>query len=101
FEEALRRELSSADRDAVRADLAAMHTKMGNPDAALRVLEEVDPHKVANEPALLALRVECLDARQQAAAAEELLERGLRDHPGAVELLRVRARRAGNTEQVR
>jgi tetratricopeptide (TPR) repeat protein len=47
---------------------------------------------VAARPALLALRIECLDALQQRAEAWRVLERALQDHPQAVELFRTRAR---------
>jgi len=91
FEAALRRVLSRADRGAVRLDLAALHFKTGNPAAALEILDGLDPQTAATNPVALALRAECLEAQQQHAAACDLLERSLKDHPQAVELLRVRA----------
>jgi tetratricopeptide (TPR) repeat protein len=91
YREALRRDLSAPDREAVRGDLAELLVKAGDYAEALDVLDGFDP-QAAGRPAALALRGECLGALQRRDEARRLLDQALKDHPDSAELLRTRAK---------
>jgi tetratricopeptide (TPR) repeat protein len=90
YQEALRRELSPEVAEAVREELAACLVKQSDYAQALQILDGCTAEGAA-QPAVVALRANCLWSLGQASQACALLDQALPAYPQSVELLRLRA----------
>lgn len=89
---ALSRELTAEQAEEAREELAQLLIKDGKYAEGLALVEQCRPAAAA-EPLILALRAECLLlGSQQRTETRRLLDDGLRQHPAAGPLLKLRAR---------
>jgi tetratricopeptide (TPR) repeat protein len=91
YQQALERELSAEQVADVKEGLAQVLVLQKDYGQALKLLEDC-PASVAGKPAMMACRAECLWGLDRAAESKRLLDEALKEHPQALELLRLRAK---------
>jgi tetratricopeptide (TPR) repeat protein len=91
YQQALERELSAEQVADVKEGLAEVLVLQKEYTQALKLLEDC-PSALTSQPTMLACRAECLWTLDRAEESKRLLNEALREHPQAVELLRLRAK---------
>jgi tetratricopeptide (TPR) repeat protein len=92
YRRALERTLTAEAAAGVRRELAQLLTEQGDCAGALDVLDGFPPDRLRDDPALAALRGECLWTVGRREEGVALLDQALSRHPQSAELLRARAK---------
>jgi tetratricopeptide (TPR) repeat protein len=91
FKEALAKELSAAQREEVKRELAEVLMRKTNYSAAMKLLEELNSHSQGLEKTQ-ELKVECLMKLNRAAELSDQLRQALTQFPNNARLLYIQAR---------